>query len=67
MLQNIVAHLRARRLQQVDGEEPTGILTHHLVQDEDSYAFLRQLIDLTAAHPAACWLQAREVFAEALS
>lgn len=67
MLQNIVAHLRARRLQQVDGEEPTGVLTHHLVQDEDSYAFLRQLIDLTAAHPAACWLQAREVFAEALS
>src|SRR5262249_5154895 len=33
-LRGLVGHLRARRTQEVDAREPTGILTHHLVQDE---------------------------------
>ncbi len=62
-LGGLVGHLRARRLEEVDGDEPTGILTHHLVQDEAADAFLQRLIALTCAHTAARWLAVREVFA----
>jgi hypothetical protein len=65
-LARIAGHLRERRLGRVDGAEPTGIMTHHLVQDGDADAFLARLLALTAAHPAARWLGADEVFAPAL-
>ena len=66
VLQSVVEHLRARRLGRVDSNEPTGLLTHHLVQDEASYEFLAQLIEVTRAHPAARWLRASEVFTQAI-
>ncbi len=62
-LDGLAGHLRARRRAQVDGDEPSGILTHHLVQDEATGDFLSRLVALTAAHPAARWLDAGEVFA----
>lgn len=62
----IVRHLQARRLGGVDAQEPTGILTHHLVHDEPTEAFLCRLVAITAEHPAALWLDAVEVFADAL-
>ncbi len=62
-LSGIVGHLRARRRGQVDSAEPTGILTHHLVQDAAADAFLRRLVAIVCAHPAARWLAAGEVFA----
>jgi len=62
----IVRHLKARRLGDVDGDEPTGILTHHLVQDEATDAFLRRLAAITKEHPATNWLDAAEVFADVL-
>lgn len=62
-LDGIVGHLRARRLGTVCGDEPTGILTHHLIQDEATGTFLRQLIGTIGAHPAARWLDATEAFA----
>jgi hypothetical protein len=65
-LRDLVGHLRARRLAEVDAEEPTGILTHHLVQDEATDAFLRRLVVVTGAHPAARWLEAAEMFADTL-
>jgi hypothetical protein len=65
-LGSIVGHLRARRLGEVDAQEPTGILTHHLVQDEPTDAFLRRLIAITKEHPTTRWLDATEVFADAL-
>jgi hypothetical protein len=65
-LGGIVRHLQARRLGEVDAEEPTGILTHHLVQDEATDAFLSKLIAITQVHPATSWLDAAEVFADAL-
>ena len=34
-------------------DEPTGILTHHLVQDAATAAFLDRLLRLTLDHPAA--------------
>jgi hypothetical protein len=65
-LGGLIEHLRARRLGEADPEEPTGILTHHLVQDRAADAFLRRLVELADAHPAARWLAGREVFALAL-
>jgi hypothetical protein len=62
----IITHLQARRLGEVDAGEPTGILTHHLVQDEAADTFLRRLVATTKAHPATRWLHAAEVFADAL-
>ena len=50
-----------------DADEPTGILTHHLVQDDATDDFLLRLMALTAAHPAARWLDGGEVFAPGLA
>jgi len=62
-LGGLVGHLRARRRGEADQDEPSGILTHHLVQDEAAGSFLGRLVALTVAHPAARWLAAGEVFA----
>jgi hypothetical protein len=62
-LGGIVAHLRARRLGTADVTEPTGILTHHAVQDADAGGFLRALCARIEVHGAARWLAGREVFA----
>ena len=62
-LGDLIAHLRARRLGLACADEPTGILTHHLVQDEPTETFLYRLLDLTGAHIAALWLDAVEIFA----
>jgi len=64
-LGGLVGHLQARRRGEVDGDEPTGILTHHLVQDEATGDFLLRLVAQTA-HPAARWLDAGMVFAAGL-
>ena len=48
----------------MNAAEPTGILTHHLIEDEATDAFLRKLAAVTAAHRAVRWLDAAEVFAE---
>jgi peptidoglycan/xylan/chitin deacetylase (PgdA/CDA1 family) len=61
-LGGLVRHLRARRLRAVCEDEPTGILTHHLVQDEVTHAFLDRLIAVSVAHPAVLWLDAGEIF-----
>jgi hypothetical protein len=65
-LGGIIGHLQSRRLGKVDAEEPTGILTHHLVQDEAADTFLRRFVATTREHPATRWLDAAEVFADAL-
>jgi hypothetical protein len=61
-LGGLVQHLQARRLRAVCADEPTGILTHHLIQDEATDAFLDRLIAVSAAHPAVRWLGAGEIF-----
>jgi hypothetical protein len=62
-LRGLIGHLSARRSARVDTVEPTGILTHHLVQDEATGTFLRKLVAVTGAHRAVRWLDATEVFA----
>ena len=59
----ITAHLAARRVGTVDADEPTGLLTHHLVMDEAGAAFVAELLAFTARHKAARWLGAAEAFA----
>ena len=61
-LGGLVEHLRARRLRGGCPDEPTGILTHHLIQDEATDAFLDRLITVSAAHPAVLWLDAGKIF-----
>ena len=56
-------HLSARRLAGGDIAEPTGILTHHLVQDDEVWAFCRTLLETLNRHPAVRWLNAREIWA----
>jgi hypothetical protein len=58
----LLDHLRGRRDGTLDPSEPTGVLTHHLVQNTQSYAFMAQLVSMVAAHPAGRWLSARQVF-----
>jgi hypothetical protein len=59
----VTAHLAARRTGSVDADEPTGLLTHHLIMDRDSEAFVERLAGLTRRHPATRWLGAAEAFA----
>lgn len=56
----IAAHLSARRREEVDGGEPTGILSHHLVHDIDCWRFLEQLFERTCGHENVRWLTPRE-------
>ncbi|MGR0187123.1 polysaccharide deacetylase family protein [Azospirillum aestuarii] len=58
-----VAHLRARRLGAVDAEEPTGLLTHHLAMDVETWAFTARFLTATRRHPAVRWLAAETQFA----
>ena len=53
------AHLEARREGRVDAGEPSGILSHHLVHDEDGWRFLDALMEACTRHPGARWLDAR--------
>lgn len=56
-------HLSARRQVGGDIAEPTGILTHHLIQNDEVWAFCRTLFDTLNRHPATRWLNAREIWA----
>jgi hypothetical protein len=60
-LSALVGHLQTRRFGRAY-KEPIGILTHHLVQDAATEAFLQQLVAVTCMHPALCWLDAFEIF-----
>ena len=58
----LVGHLHARRSGAADVEEPTGLITHHLVHDAACWSFCTRLAARVAAHPAACWLDAATIF-----
>lgn len=60
----LIAHLRARRLGDVDATEPTGLLTHHSAHDGPAWAFLEALLDRLAGHAAARFVEAGEAFAD---
>ena len=62
-----IGHLRARRTGAADGDEPTGLLSHHLVHDAAAWRFIQALVAATRAHPAARWIGVRDAFATALA
>jgi peptidoglycan/xylan/chitin deacetylase (PgdA/CDA1 family) len=63
-LGELVGHLADRRGGAADPAEPTGLLTHHLVHDPALWRFLDRLLERTAAHPAARWLDPRQLFSQ---
>lgn len=52
----LIQHLIARRSGYRDLDEPTGILTHHLAQNDAVWRFLEDLFRFLSAHPAVAWL-----------
>ncbi len=54
-----------------DPDEPTGILTHHLVQEADAWEFLSQLLRAIAPHcrpgGGARWLSCAEAFRQGVA
>ncbi|MBX2868196.1 MAG: polysaccharide deacetylase family protein [Acidiferrobacterales bacterium] len=58
----LVSHLKAKRTGVADRAEPTGLMTHHLVHDQESWEFLRQLFAILDEHPAVTWLSAERAF-----
>jgi hypothetical protein len=61
-LDQALRHLAARRRGSCDPEEPTGLLTHHLVHDDPAWRFVHDFLKRTLAHPAVRWLNGTEVF-----
>ena len=55
-----VGHLSARRARSVDPAEPTGLLTHHAVHEESTWAFIARFLEWTRRHPAVRWLAPSE-------
>ncbi|MDP6705421.1 MAG: polysaccharide deacetylase family protein [Alphaproteobacteria bacterium] len=58
----LVEHLRARRGGAADGDEPTGVMSHHLVLDEAGWNFLGRLFEALEKCDGAHWLSPREAF-----
>lgn len=60
-LGGLVGHLRANRFRAAASTRPIGVLTHHLIMDGPTAAFLDRLIQLTRAHAAVRWTSAAEM------
>ncbi|GGB95090.1 hypothetical protein GCM10011352_21490 [Marinobacterium zhoushanense] len=60
-LAQLVTHLRMRREAKADPREATGIMTHHLVHDEQVWAFLARLFEISREQ-GALWCPAASLF-----
>ncbi len=58
----LVQHLIARRSGYRDIDEPSGILSHHLVQNDATWRFLDDLLQFLNAHPAAAFVAADSIW-----
>ena len=58
----IVVHLQARRSGNASIDEATGFMTHHLVHDEQAWAFINGLFDCCHQYQSVKWLDSRAVF-----
>jgi hypothetical protein len=61
-LAEMTAHLSDRRTHRVDTNEPTGLLTHHLVHDQQTWSFVDRWLDTMARHSAVQVLSSDDVF-----
>jgi hypothetical protein len=57
-----LGHLQARRNGKADRDEPTGLLTHHIVHDASTWRFLQKLRNFLAEQPAARLLDPAAAF-----
>ncbi|UNZ49960.1 polysaccharide deacetylase family protein [Agrobacterium tumefaciens] len=60
----LFAETAARILYTAENGGATGILTHHLVHDDNVWRFLRRLFEVTAEHPAARWRSSKDLVDE---
>ncbi|EPR23084.1 polysaccharide deacetylase [Agrobacterium sp. TS43] len=60
----LFAETAARILTTAENGGTTGILTHHLVHDDNVWRFLRRLFEVTADHPAARWRSSKDLVDE---
>jgi hypothetical protein len=60
----LTRHLAAKRRGEADPAEPTGLLTHHLVHDTETWTFLGALLDWCADKPFISWRSAADLFPE---
>lgn len=58
----LVQHLSAKRSGYRDAAEPTGILSHHLVQNDAVWGFLDDLLQFLGKHPAVEFVGADEIW-----
>lgn len=56
MAAKLVNHLSARRLGAADAAEPTGLLTHAWIHDDNAWQGLAAVAWLINDHAAACWV-----------
>ncbi len=61
-IEQIIAHLSAKRAGLVDPDEPTGIMSHHLVHDAECWAFLDELFGFLLSQPGTSLVSARKIF-----
>ena len=59
----LIQHLAARRTGYRDLDEPSGILSHHLAQNDACWRFVEDLLAFLNNHPATRWTDAREIWA----
>lgn len=64
-LDTAIGHLSDRRTGRCDPDEPTGLLTHHLVHDAACWQFVDRFLAELNRHPAATWVSPADAFAEA--
>jgi hypothetical protein len=60
----LTGHLAAKRQGAADAGEATGLLTHHLVHDTETWDFLAALLAWCAVRPGVAWRGAAELFPE---
>ncbi len=58
----LVQHLVAKRTGYRDRDEPTGLLTHHLAQNDAVWRFAERLLSCVNEHPAASWTGAPDIW-----
>jgi len=63
-IEQIHRHLSTRRLKGGDIAEASGILTHHLIQNKEVWAFCQKLFETLNQHPAAQWLNAKQIWTQ---
>ena len=58
----LIEHLWARRERTVDPGEATGVLTHHLDMDDQSWDFVVRLFEVFRDHPGVAIRSAEDLF-----